>query len=127
MHHAAEAAGWIPEGSPPEHPLNEAWSCIATASAKLAGTLNIHDPEDWPPEPLFAGHALHRLKTARRFLRDALLAIETGAADHLAVRAHIRHHHTSYDRLMSSGADRPDARLLVAARIEETTRRWLNP
>jgi hypothetical protein len=46
---------------------------------------------------------------------------------HLAVRAHIRHHHTSYDRLMSSGADRPDARLLVAARIEETTRRWLNP
>jgi hypothetical protein len=84
MHHAAEAAGWIPEGSPPEHPLNEAWSCIATASAKLAGALNIHDPEDWPPEPLFAGHALHRLKTARRFLRDALLAIETAAADHLA-------------------------------------------
>jgi hypothetical protein len=84
MHHAAEAAGWIPEGSPPEHPLNEAWSCIATASAKLAGTLNIHDPEDWPPEPLFAGHALHRLKTARPFLRDALLAIETAAADHLA-------------------------------------------
>ncbi|MFM8831395.1 MAG: hypothetical protein ACKOHM_10385 [Spartobacteria bacterium] len=84
MHHAAEAAGWIPEGSPPEHPLNEAWSCIATASSKLAGALNIHDPEDWPPEPLFAGHALHRLKTARRFLRDALLAIETAAADHLA-------------------------------------------
>ena len=84
MHHAAEAAGWIPEGSPPEHPLNEAWSCIATASAKLAGALNIHDPEDWPPEPLFAGHALHRLKTARRHLRDALLAIETAAADHLA-------------------------------------------
>jgi hypothetical protein len=84
MHHAAEAADWIPEGSPPEHPLNEAWSCIATASAKLAGALNIHDPEAWPPEPLFAGHALHRLKTARRLLRDALLAIETAAADHLA-------------------------------------------
>ncbi|MFM8765303.1 MAG: DUF2293 domain-containing protein [Spartobacteria bacterium] len=44
---------------------------------------------------------------------------------HLAVRAHIRHHHTSYDHLMSSGADRTDARVLVAARIEETTRRWL--
>jgi hypothetical protein len=84
IHHAAEAAGWIPEGSPPEHPLKEAWSCIATASAKLAGALNIHDPEDWPPEPLFAGHALHCLKTARRHLRDALLAIETAAADHLA-------------------------------------------
>lgn len=84
MHHAAEAAGWIPEGSPPEHPLNEAWSCIATASAKLAGALNTHDPEDWPPAPLFAGHTLHRLKTARRFLRNALLAIDTAAADHLA-------------------------------------------
>jgi hypothetical protein len=84
MHHEAEAANWIPEGSPPEHPLNEAWSCIATASAKLAGALNIHDPEDWPPEPLFAGHTLHRLKTARRFLRDAQLSIETAAADHLA-------------------------------------------
>ena len=84
MHHATEAAGWIPEGSPPEHPLNEAWSCIATASAKLAGALNIHDPEDWPPEPLYAGHTLHRLKTARRFLRDAQLSIETAAADHLA-------------------------------------------
>ncbi len=84
MHHAAEAAGWIPEGSPPEHPLNEAWSCIATASAKLAGALNIHEPEDWPPDPLFAGHTLHRLKTARRFLLDARLAIETAAADHLA-------------------------------------------
>lgn len=84
MHHAVEAAGWIPEGSPPEHPLNEAWSCIATASAKLAGALNSHDPDDWPPEPLYAGHALHRLKTARRFLRDAQLAIETAAADHLA-------------------------------------------
>jgi hypothetical protein len=46
---------------------------------------------------------------------------------HLAVRAHIRHHHTSYDRLISSGADRADARLLVTAHIEETTRRWLNP
>lgn len=83
MHHAAEAAGWIPEGSPPEHPLHEAWSSIATASAKLAGALHIHDPQDWPPEPLFAGHTLLRLKTARRLLRDALLAIETAAADHL--------------------------------------------
>lgn len=84
MHHAAEAAGWIPEGSPPEHPLNEAWSCIATASSKLAGALDIDDPGEWPPDPLFAGHTLHRLKTARRFLLDARLAIETAAADHLA-------------------------------------------
>jgi len=84
MHHAAEAAGWIPEGSPPEHPLIEAWTCIATASSKLAGALNIHDSEDWPPEPLFAGNSLHRMKMARRYLRDAQLAIETVAADHLA-------------------------------------------
>jgi hypothetical protein len=84
MHHTAEAAGWIPEGSPPEHPLQEAWFSLATASAKLAGALNIHDPEDWPPDPLFAGHTLHRLKTARRFVRDAQLAIDTAADDHLA-------------------------------------------
>jgi hypothetical protein len=84
MHHTAEAAGWIPEGSPPEHPLNEAWFDIATASAKLAGALNIRDADDWPPDALFAGHTLYRLKTARRMLRDAELAIETAAADHLA-------------------------------------------
>jgi hypothetical protein len=67
-------------------------------------------------------------EAAREAKRQASSAKELAPESiHLAVRAHIRHHHTSYDRLMSSGADRPDARLLVAARIEETTRRWLNP
>lgn len=45
-------------------------------------------------------------------------------AIHLAVRAHIRHSHTSYDRLVSGGVDRSEARLAVGARIEETARRW---
>jgi len=44
---------------------------------------------------------------------------------HLAVRAHIRHHHTSYDCLLSGGADRTEARVLIAAHIEETIRPWL--
>jgi len=46
---------------------------------------------------------------------------------HLAVRAHIRHKHTSYDRHMARGAERPDARQLVASQIENTLRSWLEP
>jgi hypothetical protein len=69
-------------------------------------------------------------EAARESKRQASAARrEKQETTHLAAhafRAHIRHHHTSYDRLMSSGTDRPDARLLVAARIEETTRRWLD-
>ena len=45
----------------------------------------------------------------------------------LAVRAHIRHNHTSYDHYMACGAERPDARQLVASRIENTLRNWLEP
>ncbi len=42
----------------------------------------------------------------------------------LAVVAHIRHVHTNYDRLLSSGLDRREARDLVADRIDEVLRRW---
>ena len=51
---------------------------------RTTGLLHLLNPADWPPDPLFAGHTLHRLKTARRFVRDAQLAIDTAAADHLA-------------------------------------------
>jgi hypothetical protein len=71
-----------------------------------------------------AAHACR--KHSRRVGRSAFAKELAPESIHLAVRAHIRHHHTSYDRLMSSGTERPDARLLVAARIEETTRRWLD-
>ncbi len=42
----------------------------------------------------------------------------------LAVRAHIRHVHTPYDRLFAKGWDRQSARREVADRIDEVARRW---
>lgn len=64
-----------------EHPLCEIRDGVMIASGKLAGALNrfADEDEDWPPDPLFAGHTLVRLKKARRHLRDALLGLD--AAD----------------------------------------------
>lgn len=42
----------------------------------------------------------------------------------LAVRAHVRHRHTSYDALLMEGRDRMDAREAVRARIEEVLSSW---
>ena len=86
--------------------------------------------ELYPSAPVGVEHeiAAHACRKHSHRVGRAAFAKELDPESiHLAVRAHIRHHHTSYDRLMSSGADRPDARLLVAARIEETTRRWIKP
>lgn len=72
-----------PDGRPlhREHPLCEIRDGVMIASGKLAGALNHFDDEDdhWPPDPLFAGHTLVRLKKARRHLRDSLLGLD--AAD----------------------------------------------
>jgi hypothetical protein len=64
-----------------EHPLSEIRDGVMIASGKLAGALNrfADEDDDWPPDPLFAGHILVRLKKARRHLRDALLGLD--AAD----------------------------------------------
>ena len=45
----------------------------------------------------------------------------------LAVRAFLRHRHTDYDRLMSAGVDRAEARIIVATRIDEVESQWRNP
>lgn len=42
----------------------------------------------------------------------------------LAVRAHIRHAHTPYDRLLANGADRSDARQEVASQVDALMARW---
>ncbi len=42
----------------------------------------------------------------------------------LAVRAHIRHEHSPYDRLLAQGADRLDARQEVAAQVDSVMARW---
>jgi len=42
----------------------------------------------------------------------------------LAVRAHIRHVHTRYDRLLAHGVPRLEARALVADAVAEQLNRW---
>ncbi len=42
----------------------------------------------------------------------------------LAVRAHVRHAHTSYDSLLSKGWDRTGARTEVSDTVREVLRRW---
>jgi hypothetical protein len=42
----------------------------------------------------------------------------------LAVIAHIRHEHTSYDDLLMDGAERSDARNIVREKIESVLRKW---
>lgn len=49
------------------------------------------------------------------------------AAIELAVRAHIRHCHTSYDRLLARGNDRSDARAAVREGVGTVLARWRLP
>lgn len=42
----------------------------------------------------------------------------------LAVRAHIRHEHTEYDRLRDSGENKRDSRAAVRETIDEVAARW---
>jgi hypothetical protein len=69
-----------------------------------------------------AGHAC--LKYSGRVGRSALAREFDAAAIELAVRAHIRHACTDYDRLLNRGMDRADARTLVAARMAEVESAW---
>lgn len=56
-----------------------------------------------------------RSAAAKRFDDDAI---------ELAVKAHVRHAHTEYDRLLGRGWDRADARSAVAAAVARTMERW---
>jgi hypothetical protein len=42
----------------------------------------------------------------------------------LAVRAHVRHVHTDYDRLLAEGSEPADARAIVRPEIERVLARW---
>ena len=53
----------------------------------------------------------------------AAKAFETEAID-LAVKAHVRHTHTDYDRLLSKGFDRSDARSAVARKLAAVIEQW---
>jgi hypothetical protein len=77
---------WLTAFESPEHPLRELVNGVMIASGKLAGALNRMDDEDWPPEALFAGGVLVRLKKARGHLRDALAGADDAAERDIAER-----------------------------------------
>ena len=84
LSHEIKDRGWIPENAPAEHPLYEVQHGVQSASAKLAGALGDFDEDAWPPDPLFAGDTLVRLKKARNYLRDALVALDSADEERLA-------------------------------------------
>ena len=85
LYHDVKDHAWVAESASHEHPLNEIVDGVQIASAKLAGALNgsVRD-EEWPPDPLFAGDTLVRLKKARRYLRDALAGLDSADEQRLA-------------------------------------------
>jgi hypothetical protein len=85
LRRTVEEAGWLSDADHPEHPLRELLDGVMIAGPKLAGALPDSSGEDeWPPDPLFAGNVLVRLKKARRHLEDALLGIESAEVENLA-------------------------------------------
>ncbi len=69
--------------------------------------------------------ALHACaKYSGRIGRSAAAKVFDAQAIELAVRAHIRHVHTGYDRLLSRGLERSDARSAVADEVSRIVDRW---
>lgn len=63
---------------------------------------------DWPPSPVFAGSVLVRLKKARAYLRDALMALRSAAEDDLAPRLWLEFASTTTSSLLASLQERID-------------------
>ncbi len=79
------ARGWLGDREGPEHPLRMVLNGVMIAGGKLAGALGrVCDASDWPPDALFAGSALTRLKKAREHLRDALAGLDAADEQGLA-------------------------------------------
>jgi hypothetical protein len=72
-----------------------------------------------------AAHACQ--KHSGRVGRSAAAQRFDPEAIELAVRAHIRHCHTSYDRLLARGGDRSDARAAVREGVGAVLARWRVP
>jgi hypothetical protein len=68
----------------PEHPFVEITDGVTFAGVKLAGALQSSMRRgEWPPDPLFAGDSLVRLKKARGHLHDALAGLKAAENDGL--------------------------------------------
>jgi hypothetical protein len=74
-------------------------------------------------ERTIADHACR--KYSDRIGRTAAAKTFDGTAIDLAVVAHIRHAETEYDRLLTQGVDRHEARGRVAGAVDLTIRCWL--
>jgi hypothetical protein len=72
LHRAAHSNNWVPEGANQEHPVAELVGSVSCASAKMAGALN---GRAWPPSVSTCANEIVRLKRARGYLDDALLAL----------------------------------------------------
>jgi hypothetical protein len=64
------------------------------------------------------------LKYSGRVGRSAAAREFDPTAIELAVQAHVRHCHTSYDRLLERGSDRSDARAAVRDAVDRIFERW---
>ena len=69
-----------------------------------------------------AAHACRR--HSGRIGRSAAAKKFDAEAVELAVKAHVRHLHTRYDRLLAQGWERSDARSAVADQVAEVMDRW---
>lgn len=76
-----EKHGWLPAEASEEHPLVDLGIAATKAGAKLAAALN---GEPWPPLVAFAAQTIVRLKRARSYFDDALLAAEVCSQQKLA-------------------------------------------
>ncbi len=88
---AIKANAWLPENAHQEHPLHVMQQGLWFASAKLAGALN-GDLNDWPPDPLFAGDTLVRLKKARSYLADSMAGAQAAEAEKLCDPVWLKSH-----------------------------------
>ncbi|MCX6937352.1 MAG: hypothetical protein NTU80_05555 [Verrucomicrobia bacterium] len=85
VHADLKERGWLDDASSAEHPLWELANGTMIAGAKLAGAFGAAgDEETWPPEALFAGGVLVRLKKARGHLHDALAGLVAAEEQDLA-------------------------------------------
>lgn len=80
----------------PECAIEEAWRIAVHACRKYSGRIG-------------------RSSSAKAFAAEAI---------ELAVKAHVRHAHTRYDKLLGEGWDRSDARMAVAEQVAEVLDRW---
>jgi len=91
--------------------------------AAFAEQIRIHFPGCPADEAKqVATHACE--KYSGRVGRSAAAKQFDAEAIELALRAHVRHCHTEYDRLLSRSWDRGAARAAVAQAVEQTMRRW---